>query len=190
MTVTAVKIDAAGNYSQHHLGEFPELLDLDGKRLRFGANAEFFAAAGIDAFENGVINLDDLQGETTLGYIFGGLTANGPHTRGVADVISAATNKMFEVVLVPVPEPSSLALISCGILALLGRRRGFRGIRVSEKKSQTVLHSRISFETPFPRLGRLARERKNGIFLSSAKSITTSEGVPKLILALSKEPSR
>jgi hypothetical protein len=105
--ITSVVIDSLGNYSQHRLGEFPEINDLDGDRLRFGANAEFFAAAGIEMFDNGVIKLDALSGETALGYIYGGLAANGPHTRGVPDVISSASNMIFEVVLTTIPEPNT-----------------------------------------------------------------------------------
>lgn len=108
--LTSIVVGADGAYSQHHLGYFPEVLDGNGKRWRFGANAEFFAAEGVDAFGNGVIKLDQLAGRTTLGYIFGGIMTNGPHTRGFPDVTSTASFRVFEVVLIPVPEPSTLLL--------------------------------------------------------------------------------
>ena len=52
--------------------------DLEGKRLRFGANAEFFLAEGIETYDNGVIKLGQLKQPTTFGYIFGGIMAKRP----------------------------------------------------------------------------------------------------------------
>jgi hypothetical protein len=109
--ITSVAIDSDGNYSQHWLGQFPVLSDLEGKRLRFGANAEFFLADGVPTYDNGVLKLDELTQPTVLGYIFGGLIANGPHTRsGNPPALSWASNKIFTVVYTPVPEPSAIAL--------------------------------------------------------------------------------
>jgi len=112
----SIVIDSTGQFSQHRIGEFPVMTDVQGNRLRFGANAEFFPAEGIETFENGVIKLDALGQPTTLGYIFGGIAANGPHTRGVPGVTSVASNVIFEVTLIPVPEPSTLILV-VGMLA-------------------------------------------------------------------------
>jgi hypothetical protein len=86
--ISSVVIDGNGNFSQHLLGEFPQILDLAGNRLRFGANAQFFLADGIPTYDNGVIKLDQLTGQTVLGYIFGGLFANAPNTQGVAGAVS------------------------------------------------------------------------------------------------------
>lgn len=108
--LTAVTIDAAGNFSQQHLGFYPEILDDAGKQWRFGANSEFFLSEGIETFDNGVIRLDELSGTTRLGFVFGGIMANGPHTRGNPDVTSTASYRMFEVVYTPVPEANSLVL--------------------------------------------------------------------------------
>ena len=116
--VTSIEIDTDGNYSQHWLGRFPELDDLDGKRLRFGANAEFFPADGIETFDNGVIKLDSITAPTNVGYIFGGLETNGPHVRGVPGVTSGASNRIFRVVLIPVPEPATV-ILGIGALGLL-----------------------------------------------------------------------
>jgi hypothetical protein len=99
--ITSVKIDAAGNYSQSYLGQFPELFDIAGNRLRFGANAEFLLADGIPTFENDVIKLDALHGETVLGHIYGGIVANAPHTQASTTTLSAASNRIFEVLLMP-----------------------------------------------------------------------------------------
>jgi hypothetical protein len=122
--VTSLVVDAAGNYSQHWLGRFPEFDDNEGKRLRYGANAEFFLADGVETFANGVIKLDSLAGPTNVGYIFGGLETNAPHIRGVPNAKSAAANTIFRVVLIPIPEPTSALLALSGALALaVGRRR-------------------------------------------------------------------
>jgi hypothetical protein len=76
-------------------------LDLSGNRLRFGTNAEFLLADGIPTFENGVIKLDALHGQTMLGHIFGGIVANAPHTQASPSTRSAASNQLFEVLLQP-----------------------------------------------------------------------------------------
>ncbi len=99
--ITSVVVDAGGNYSQHYLGDFPELFDLEGNRLRFGANAEFFLADGVSIYNNDVIQLDTIAGEVTIGYIFGGLTSNAPHPL-FGSGVSAASNTLFRVTLKPV----------------------------------------------------------------------------------------
>jgi hypothetical protein len=119
--VTAVTIDADGVFSQQYLGEFPELLDANGLSLRFGANAEFFAADGVAVFPNDVIQFDQLSGDTLVGYIMGGITANGPQVRNVSGVTSAASNAVFAVYVHRVPEPSGLVL-AMGTVALLVAR--------------------------------------------------------------------
>jgi hypothetical protein len=120
--ITAVVIDADGNFSQHHLGWFPELTDLAGNRIRFGANAEFLPADGIAAYQNGVIDLDQLAGQTVLGHIFGGLAANAPHTRVSPSTLSSASNLVWEVVLTPVPEPATWSL-GCALIAAIASWR-------------------------------------------------------------------
>jgi hypothetical protein len=121
--ITSVIVDSAGSYRQHWIGEFPVLNDLDGNRLRFGSSAEFFLAEGVETFENGVIKLDELTQPTTLGYIYGGIMANGPHTRsGNPPATSAASNIVFAVVYSPVPEPGGLLLTIVGVGALFACR--------------------------------------------------------------------
>ena len=116
--ITSVVIDQNGNYSQHWLGEFPQILDQSGYQLRFGAEAQFFLADGVPTYNNGVIKLDALTQPTVLGYIFGGLFANAPNTQGVAGAVSGASNQIFEVVYSPVREPAAMVLFVCGALSL------------------------------------------------------------------------
>lgn len=91
-----------GSYEQHFLGEYPELYsdEPEPQVLRFGSNAEFFVADGIPTFDNGVIDLDALPvGETTVGYIYGGLITNAPHVFGNPTALSSASGEIFAVTL-------------------------------------------------------------------------------------------
>ncbi len=103
-----------GHYSQHLLGEdFPLVTDPSGKTLRFGTNAEFFAAPGLTAYDNGVLNLDAITEPTTIGYIFGGIAADQGNNGK-----TGASDLVFEVKLYPVPEPATLPLALAGGLAV------------------------------------------------------------------------
>jgi hypothetical protein len=133
--ITAVSINAAGEFSQRHLGYFPTIIDQAGNAWRFGANGEFFLAPGINTFSNGVINADSLSNETVLGYLFGGIMTNGPHTRGFPNVTSTASNFFFEVVYTPVPEihtPYTIAFGTWACLRLAGGKRSQLGSRGRE----------------------------------------------------------
>jgi hypothetical protein len=121
--ISQVNIDSSGQHTQDLLGAFPDLRDLDGNLLRFGANAQFFPADGIPMYDNGVIDLDALTGPTTLGYIFGGIFANAPNTQGVAGAVSGASNNIFEVRYAPVPEPSLLFIAPLAMLWTSRRSR-------------------------------------------------------------------
>lgn len=121
--MTAVVVDPNRNYEQHLLGAFPEILDGEDNLLRFGANAEFFLAEGVATFENGVINMDELADETTLGYVYGGIVSNAPHVRNVPEAISGASDRVFEVLFTRVPEPNSLPLATFALLGILARTR-------------------------------------------------------------------
>jgi hypothetical protein len=121
--ISAVRIDGAGQYSQHYLGAFPEVLDGADNLVRFGSNAEFFPANGIQTYDNGVIKLDDLQAGDLLGYIYGGIAANAPHVREDPDGLSAATDRVWEVIYQPIPEPGTLALTTLGWITCCRRRR-------------------------------------------------------------------
>ena len=124
--ISAVVREADGEYRQHYLGEFPEFFTVDDERMRFGSNAEFFLADGVEAYDNGVIDFDALTGPTTLGYVFGGLITNAPHVFRNPVGFSSASGEVFAVVLTQVPEPSTFALgvmlIAIGI-QLRGRRQ-------------------------------------------------------------------
>lgn len=121
--ISAVIRNAAGEYQQHYLGAFPELYDGENKLLRFGSNAEFFPEEGIPRYENGVIDLDALAGETVIGHIFGGLVINEPHAFNNPSAVTAASGELFEVVLIMVPEPGSLTLAASLAAALAYYRR-------------------------------------------------------------------
>jgi hypothetical protein len=121
--MTSVVVDPNGNYEQHYLGAFPEILDGEDNPLRFGANAEFFLADGIETFDNGVIKMDNLANGTLLGYVYGGIVANAPHIRNVPGAISGASDRIFKVVYTTAPEPSSLCLLVLGVLGMSSRRR-------------------------------------------------------------------
>ncbi len=128
--ITSVVRDGEGSYEQHFLGAFPELYtdETVPQLMRFGSNAEFFIADGIPTFDNGVIDLDLLPaGDTTVGYIYGGLIANAPHVFRNPEALSSASGEIFAVVLTKtVPEPSSLLLIGLAITAVTsGRFRHF-----------------------------------------------------------------
>ena len=124
--ISSVIRNEDGSYEQHYLGTFPELFtdEDEPKRMRFGSNAEFFAAVGIPTYENGVIDFDSLPiGDTTIGYIYGGLITNAPHVFNNPTALSSASGEIFAVVLSkPVPEPTSLILFGVAAALLVGRR--------------------------------------------------------------------
>ena len=99
--ISAIQIDDSGDYSQHYMGDFPEVLDGEGNVVRFGSNAEFFLADGVQTYANGVIKQDTLQHGDLLGWIYGGIAANAPHVRQDPDALSAATNRIWAVTYLP-----------------------------------------------------------------------------------------
>lgn len=130
--ITAVAIDAQDAFSQRHLGYFPAIVDQAGNPWRFGANSEFFLAPGVGTYSNGVIKADSLTSGAVLGYLFGGIMTNGPHTRGFPSVTSTASFNFFEVVYSPVPEPHTPCTIvigAWGCLRLAGVKRSQFGSR-------------------------------------------------------------
>jgi hypothetical protein len=82
----------------------------------------------VDSLGNGVLRLDALGRETTVGYIFGGIMANSPQVRGVPGAVSSASNAMFEVVLTRVPEPTGLTVAALAIVLAGTSLRGQRGL--------------------------------------------------------------
>ena len=115
-----------GSYEQHYLGAYPELFTDEAvpQLMRFGSNAEFFLADGIPTYDNGVIKLDELPiGDTTVGYIFGGIITNAPHVFNNPTALSSASGEIFSVVLTVVPEPSALLLVGMALPLAAVRRR-------------------------------------------------------------------
>jgi len=129
--ISSVERYEDGTYEQHYLGAFPELFTdtLDPQLMRFGSNAEFFIAAGVPTYDNGVINFDMLPaGDSTVGYIYGGLITNAPHVFGNPTGLSSASGEIFSVVLTKsVPEGSSLSLAILATVLVIGRRQGAAG---------------------------------------------------------------
>ena len=94
--ITAVMRAADGTYRQEYLGDFPAVYDASDKLLYLGAEAIFFAAPGLQLLPGGIIDLDALTTQTTVGYIFGGIAADKPNFGN-----SVASPLIFEVVLTP-----------------------------------------------------------------------------------------
>jgi hypothetical protein len=97
---------ADGRFQQHFLPtRFPLIQTTDGKELRFGTNAEFFAAPGLPRMNSKVLDLTLIRSNTVIGHIFGGIVSdagNGGNT--------AASGRVFEVRLRPVAAESQLAI--------------------------------------------------------------------------------
>lgn len=100
--ITSVVRDENGTYTQYLLDtEFPLLTNPDnGQAWRFGANAEFFAAPGLETLPHEILDLNRIVQPTTVGYIVGGLASDDGNFGN-----TAASNLVFQVRLVPVPEP-------------------------------------------------------------------------------------
>ncbi len=97
---------ADGSFRQFFLpARFPRITSAEGKELRFGANADFFPAAGVPMMHPKVIDLARLRGETVIGHIFGGLVADAAN--GGA---TGASGRVFEVVLRVLDAAPALAI--------------------------------------------------------------------------------
>lgn len=112
---TSIVRNSAGEYTQYLLDtEFPVLLNpANNQAWRFGANAEFFVAPGISGLADGVLALDSFTQPTTIGYIVGGLASDDGNFGN-----TGASNLIFRVNLVPVPEPNLLTFIGVACLAM------------------------------------------------------------------------
>jgi hypothetical protein len=67
---------------------------------RLGAVAAFFAAPGLPAYSNGVVQLNKIHGPTTLGYIYGGIYSSVGNTTDQMKQ-TTSSNLVFKVTLVP-----------------------------------------------------------------------------------------
>ena len=102
--VTTIKIDRHNCYTQYLMeGEYPYLISTGsnpGNQLLFGAEAQFFPAADVPLFRNGVIDLDKLPSTPiVIGYIAGGIMSTLSNTNTMSD--STASPYVFTVKLVP-----------------------------------------------------------------------------------------
>lgn len=95
--ISAIFRDASGNYHEQYAGRMPTVRDKDGNALLFGANANFFPAAGIDTLSDYIIDIDGLTGPTVLGYVYGGIAAQQPNFGA-----TTASSVVFEVTYEPV----------------------------------------------------------------------------------------
>jgi hypothetical protein len=90
-----------GKFRQYFLPtRFPLIQTPTGKELRFGANAEFFPAAGIPMLNEEVIDLTQLKGQTVIGHVFGGIVADAGNGG-----LTGASGRVFEVALTPTSPP-------------------------------------------------------------------------------------
>jgi hypothetical protein len=99
-----------GKFRQYFLPtRYPLIQTTTGKELRFGANAEFFPAAGIPMLAEEVIDLTQLRGRTVIGHIFGGIVADAGNGG-----LTGASGRVFEVVLTPASPPPVPAVSPAG----------------------------------------------------------------------------
>lgn len=92
-TIACVSIDNQGVPHEWLLPlQMPDLL---------GSSAEFIPLEGLQTYANGVIRMDQLQGDTILlGHIFGGIHSSAPNIFWINDgTQSTATSELFEVYL-------------------------------------------------------------------------------------------
>jgi hypothetical protein len=93
-TIARVTRDKNGKMSEYKLQHsMPGLL---------GSGAEFLLAEGMPVFENGVLNLDELQADTThVGYIYGGINSSARNIFFInTGSQSRAESRIFKVFLV------------------------------------------------------------------------------------------
>jgi len=106
--VTTIKIDSKGEFTQYFMSAtFPSIPPTfgtaPGPELLFGASGDFFPAAHLPLYPNGVIALDKLGSEPILlGYIVGGIESSMAETDSeTGDVDTHASNYIFTVTLIP-----------------------------------------------------------------------------------------
>ncbi|MDZ4741901.1 MAG: hypothetical protein SGI98_00605 [Verrucomicrobiota bacterium] len=118
--------DGSGNYTQYYLGEMPSIANAmnGGSNFLFGASSDFMPVAGLPTLSNGMIDMDALTAPTVIGYMFGGIAATQPNNGS-----SGASDVMFAITFIPVPEPRTsifiLLVIPC-LIWLLRRGKEYR----------------------------------------------------------------
>lgn len=93
-TIARVSRSSDGTMSEYKMPE--EMPGL------FGASAEFIMLPGLPVYENGVIDLDQLEGDSVLvGHIYGGIESSGRNIFWINDgTQSTATSTIYEVWIV------------------------------------------------------------------------------------------
>jgi hypothetical protein len=99
--VTAIVRTSAGDYSQVLIGQFPRVLSVDNKRLRFGAEAAVFLKPSMPVTRNGMLDLVKLKetfgsSSVHVGWIFGGIASDKPNSGS-----TVASNLVFEIYVTP-----------------------------------------------------------------------------------------
>jgi hypothetical protein len=140
--ITTIRHGSDGVLSQYIMGsEYPVIVSTGsnpGNQLLFGAGAHFFAAGGLPAYANGVLDLDQLGGSQPhlIGYIVGGIMSTLPNTNTRTD--TAASPYVFKVMLTstltpPVHRTVSVPTLSQWALLLLALLVGVVGTRLRRR---------------------------------------------------------
>jgi len=99
--VTTIERKKDGQFKQYLMNaEYPVIPSTQsnpGNPLLFGAGAFFMLAEGIPHYDNGVVKLDEIKKDVTLGYIVGGIQSTLPNTNSITD--SSASPYIFKVKL-------------------------------------------------------------------------------------------
>ncbi len=105
--------DTNGMIRQYWLPtRFPDIR-LNGKELRFGANAEFFISRDVPTLHPKVIDLAAIRSPTVIGHIFGGIFADAGNNGS-----TGASGRVFEVTLVPIANTAPLSIVTFPTLEL------------------------------------------------------------------------
>lgn len=100
--VTTISMDKNGNFAQFIMdGEYPVINSTTvnpGNPLLFGAGA-YFIPENVPIYPNGILNLDNIQKPTVIGYIVGGIASTLANTNTLAD--SFGSPYVFKVTLTP-----------------------------------------------------------------------------------------
>ena len=105
--------DDTGLFKQYWLEtRFPDIR-LNGKELRFGANAEFFISEDVPKLHPKVIDLAAIRSPTVIGHIFGGIFADAGNNGN-----TGASGRVFEVTLIPAANEAPLSVTKSESLEL------------------------------------------------------------------------
>lgn len=108
-TIARVTRNANGSLAEYKLPiEMPSLL---------GAGSEFIVNPTLPQYRNGVLKLDELTENTTLGYLFGGIESSAPNIFFINEgTESVASNRLYKVVLTKTTSNHELNTQSIGTL--------------------------------------------------------------------------